>query len=116
MCELISDGYLNEERFAKNYARGKFRIKGWGKYRIGQELKARHISEYLIKKAMQEVDEEGGYEDTLRSHLEKYMNQRKHKVEHQVLRRKTYAHGISKGFEASLVSTVITDLFKPTGQ
>ena len=51
VTELIQDNFLNEERFARSYARGKFNIKKWGRMRIRQELKRRAISDYCIKKA-----------------------------------------------------------------
>ena len=57
MAQLVIDNFLNEERFARSYARGKFRIKGWGRYRIKRDLKQKHISEYCIKKAMEELEE-----------------------------------------------------------
>ena len=53
---LIEDSYLNEERFAKAFVRGKFRIKKWGKVRLTLELKQRHLSKYNIKIALQEID------------------------------------------------------------
>ena len=53
---LISHDFLNEERFAKSYARGKFRIKKWGKVRIIRELKFRNITAYNIKSALTEID------------------------------------------------------------
>ena len=46
---LIKENYLNEERFSKSFARGKFRIKKWGKNRIVNELKQRQITKYNIK-------------------------------------------------------------------
>ncbi len=55
---LIDHNYLNEQRFAETYARGKFRIKKWGKVRIVKELKARKISAYNIKYALKEIPEE----------------------------------------------------------
>jgi regulatory protein len=54
---LIEDNYLNETRFAKAFARGKFKIKKWGKQRITRELKLRDISAYNIKVALQEISE-----------------------------------------------------------
>ena len=53
---LIKDSHLNEERFAKAFVRGKFRIKKWGKVRLTLELKQRHLSKYNIKIALQEID------------------------------------------------------------
>ena len=57
IIHLISENYLNETRFAQSFARGKFNIKHWGKLRIVRELKQRRISEYNIKKGLQEIDE-----------------------------------------------------------
>ncbi|MFJ1329178.1 regulatory protein RecX [Capnocytophaga canimorsus] len=56
VVHLIENGFLNEERFAKSFARGKFRYKNWGKNRIKQELRFREISTYNIKIALQEID------------------------------------------------------------
>lgn len=56
--ELIQENYLNEERFAKAFARGKFRIKKWGRNRIVRELKMRDISKYNINTALKEITEE----------------------------------------------------------
>lgn len=56
LLHLMEHNFLNEERFAKSFARGKFRIKKYGKVRITQELKFRNISAYNIKTAMKEID------------------------------------------------------------
>ncbi|MEO9571392.1 MAG: regulatory protein RecX [Polaribacter sp.] len=58
LLDLMKDNFLNEERFAKSFARGKFRIKSWGKQRIVRELKFKDISAYNIKKALKEIDED----------------------------------------------------------
>ena len=55
---LVEHNFLNEERFAKSFARGKHRFKGWGKRRIEQELKFRDISAYNIKTALKEIETE----------------------------------------------------------
>lgn len=58
ILHLIQHNYLNEERFAKAFARGKFSIKNWGKQRIKNELKLRNISNYNINSALKEINEE----------------------------------------------------------
>jgi regulatory protein len=58
LLSLMKDNFLNEERFSKSFARGKFRIKSWGKQRIVRELKFRDISAYNIKTALKEIDED----------------------------------------------------------
>ncbi len=61
VVHLIQHNFLNEERFAKAYVRGKFRIKKWGKNRLVRELKFREISKYSIDTALKEIDLEDYY-------------------------------------------------------
>ena len=56
MVHLIQHNFLNEERFAKAFVSGKFRIKKWGKNRLVRELKFREISKYSIDTALKEID------------------------------------------------------------
>ncbi|MFV7233949.1 regulatory protein RecX [Flavobacterium sp. ZB4R12] len=58
MVHLISDNFLNEERFACSFARGKHRIKHWGKIRIINELKSKKITQTLINSALKEISPE----------------------------------------------------------
>lgn len=71
MAHLIAQNFLNETRFACSFARGKHRIKKWGKIRITNELKQRKISTYNINKALQELDAEG-YLDTFHTVADKH--------------------------------------------
>ncbi len=70
LLHLLEHNFLNEERFSKSYARGKFRIKKWGKQRIIRELKFRDISAYNIKTALKEIDEDD-YIDTFNTLAQK---------------------------------------------
>ena len=58
ILKLIEGNFLNEERFAMTYVRGKFRIKKWGKRRLVSELKKRQISKYIINKALNQISED----------------------------------------------------------
>ena len=58
VVSLIEEGFLSEERFAREFALGKFRQKHWGRSRIRRALQERDISEYLIRKALGEIDQE----------------------------------------------------------
>lgn len=55
--QLMRENFLNEERFARSFVRGKFRIKKWGRIKIKQELKKREISAPLIKLGFTEIDD-----------------------------------------------------------
>ena len=70
IAELVEQNFINEERFATCFARGKFYYKQWGKYKIRQELKTREISEYCIKKGLKEIDEQD-YQNTLQKLIDK---------------------------------------------
>lgn len=98
---LISENFLNEERFARSYARGKFRMKQWGRIKIKQELKKRYISDYCIKKAMSEIDEKE-YSATLQRLMEKFDEQHQ-TVDKRKHRQKKITSLQRKGFEISVI-------------
>ncbi|MFI5141877.1 MAG: regulatory protein RecX, partial [Bacteroidia bacterium] len=56
IAQLVNENFINEERFAIAFAGGKFRIKKWGKVKIKQELKAKRVSDYCIKKGLAIID------------------------------------------------------------
>lgn len=58
IAELIQQNFLNEERFAAAFTNGKVNIKRWGRIKIVNELKARKISDYSIRKALESIDDE----------------------------------------------------------
>ncbi|NAS12613.1 regulatory protein RecX [Poritiphilus flavus] len=58
IAHLIQANFLNEERFARAFTRGKFNQKSWGRKRIVGELRLREISKYNIQKALTELNEE----------------------------------------------------------
>jgi len=105
LYHLISENFLNEERFAKAYAGGKFRTQHWGRTRIKRELKFREISEYCIKQAMKEIDDDD-YIKVIELEAEKKMAQTKLKTEWQK-KQKVAQYLISRGFESDLVWTIL---------
>ena len=110
IVHLIEHNFLNEERFAKSFARGKFRIKKWGKDRIVRELKFRDISAYNIKSALKEIDEEL-YVKT----IEKIAASKKITIKESNLfkkKKKIYDYLYRKGYESSLIQETIQKLFK----
>ena len=107
ITDLISENFLNEERFARSYARGKFRIKRWGKVRIKRELLKRNISNYCIKKAMEELEEED-YVGTLRHLIEKRSQKEKEKNSYKK-KVKVAQYLIRKGYESHLVWGILNE-------
>lgn len=101
IMELIELNYLNEERFAKAYCRGKFKVKNWGREKIKRELKLRDISAYCINKGMEEINEQD-YQLTLEKLAEKKLKSIKD-TNPFVRKKKLADHLIRKGYESVLV-------------
>lgn len=108
LAELISDGFLNEERYACTFARGKFRIKSWGRNRITQELRRRQVSDYCIRKAMQEIPEEE-YRETLTVLLQRKVAETAG-LDSYEQKAKLLRYAVQRGFEQELVWEVLPSL------
>jgi regulatory protein len=109
ITDLITDGFLNEERFAKAFAGGKFRVKGWGKLKIVRELELRNLTANCIRGAMKEI-EEPEYEKMLFQILDKKSGLLTEK--NDFLRKdKLSRYAIQKGYEPDLVWTILKAKF-----
>jgi regulatory protein len=106
---LISNNYINEERFALAFAGGKFRIKKWGKTRILYELRQRGLSTYCINKAMESID----YEDYIKniSGLIEKKREEFNFENDRLKQQKIARYLIGKGYESSLVWKQIAEYF-----
>ncbi len=94
---LIKENYLNEERFTRSYIRGKFYMKSWGRTKIRLNLKQKGISEKLIAKCMDEIDEKD-YSKTIQKIWEDYYAKQKGLKDYQ-RKIKTTRYLMSRGFE-----------------
>lgn len=108
VTHLITNNFLNEERFAKSFARGRFRIKYWGKVRIVRELKARQISKYNINSALKEIDEDE-YLEAFHELSEKQWNTIK-ETNPIKKKKKLFDFLMRKGFESHLIYEAINSL------
>jgi regulatory protein len=109
LSELISGNYLNEERFAIQFAGGKFRIKQWGRVKIKYALKQKQVSEYCIKKALKGIDEHD-YNKTAQKLFEQKLKTLKEEKNIFIKKRKLQDHLLQKGFEADLVRKLIAGI------
>lgn len=105
--KLIAEDFVNEKRFAVNYARGKFRINGWGKVKISAHLRSRSIPSELIKHALSliETDE---YNLFLENLLLKKCRQLGEDTPEN--RQKAAFFAASRGFEQGLITSVLNTL------
>jgi len=105
ISDLISNNFLDEERFARTFARGKFRMKQWGRNKIKQELKLRDVSVYSIKAAMTEIDGDE-YLSVLSNLLAK--KERTTTFKNQLDKKKKLTdYALSKGYEYDLIAEMI---------
>jgi len=107
ISDLVSDNFLNEERFAKAYVLGKFRMKAWGKIKIKQHLKAKRVSDPLIKIALREIDLDD-YENKLEELLTRKRNEYSSKLT-LTEKAKLVRFLQSKGFESDLIFSKLKD-------
>lgn len=114
IVEMISSDFLNEERYARAFARGKFRMKHWGKTRITRELKMREISPRCIQYGLSEIDPDEYY-DTLLTQAEKKWEKT---LEKDLFKKqyKVIQYLMSRGFEQDLVQEAVLAVISDQSQ
>ncbi len=105
---LVVEGYLDEERFARQFAGGHFRLKQWGRVKIIQALRVKGISDYCQKSALREIDEED-YAALLRKLASQKWNSTRGQL--PAFRwAKTRQFLLQRGFEPNLIFGVLKEL------
>ena len=110
IATLIEQGCLNEERFAIAFAGGRFRVKEWGRVKIKYELKQKQVSDYSIRKALKQIDEEEYLELLKKLAEEKYASLKNEQW--MVRKKKTMDYLMQRGFEGELARQVADDIGK----
>lgn len=108
IVHLLQHNFLNEERFAKAFVRGKFRIKKWGKQRLQLELKRKDISKTIITIALKEINTEDYY-NTFNDLAEKRLETIK-ETNAQKKRKKLADYLMYRGWESQMVYDKIREL------
>jgi regulatory protein len=108
VSQLITEGFLNEERFAKAYAGGKFRIKKWGKLKIKNELEFLGLTKNCIQRGLKEI-ETADYSKTLKTLINKKSTEI-HEANLYKKRDKVARFAIGKGYEPEMVWEYVRDL------
>lgn len=103
---LIAENYINEERFAIQFAGGHFRSKKWGRVKIGHALKQKQVSAYCIKKALKQIDEEE-YLKVLQQHFNAKLKTLRSEKNIFIKKKKMQQHLLQKGFEADMIRSLI---------
>jgi regulatory protein len=110
ISDLITNNFLNEERFAKAYATGKFRQKGWGKVKIKQGLKFKQVPDVLIKKALQGIPD-----DEYLLMLQKVLAKKFAVLGEKNVYKRNYKlqqYALGRGYESDLISELLKELVR----
>lgn len=114
IAELIEKDLLNEERFARNFARGKFRMKHWGRNKIVRELKLRKISDYCIRKGLKEIDPEEYWVVLQKLVSQKWEDYKKQKPE-WARTIKVQRYLLQRGYETDLIGEAVKKMINAAG-
>lgn len=105
IAALIEENYLNEERFAIAFAGGKFRVKQWGRVKIKYELKQKQVSDYCIKKALKQIDEDEYIKTLAKLAKDKYNSLKSE--QYLIRKKKTMDYLLAKGYEIEWVKKAL---------
>lgn len=114
ISELIEQDILNEERYARAIARGKFRMKQWGKQKIVQQLRFNKISIYCINKGLSEIDDEE-YTSILEKLALKKWHEFRTEKNVSVRRSKVHKYLLQKGYENTLIYDTVNKIINGEG-
>ncbi len=109
IAQLIQENYLNEERFAVQFAGGKFRMKYWGRVKIKHSLKQRQVSEYVIKKALGQISETD-YSNALNKIATQKLKTLKSEKNIFIKKRKLKDYLLQRGYEAKAINNIVNGL------
>jgi regulatory protein len=111
ISQMVEENYLNEERFAIQFASGKFRIKQWGKIKIKYQLKQKQVSEYCIKKALAGIDGTD-YDKTLARLAAIKLKSLRTEKNIFIKKKKLQDYLRMKGYETDLVSDAVNKILQ----
>lgn len=109
ISNLIEEDYLNEERYARSFARGHFRTKNWGRVKISYALKQKGVSAYCIQQALKEIDDDD-YISVLEKLITKKASSFPKSGRKPLIRQKIAVYVAQKGFESVLVHQLLSRL------
>lgn len=110
IAELITENYLNEERFTRSFVRGKFAQKGWGKLKIKQELYSKQVSETSIELALSEEISQEDYLDMLKKLCDKKYKELKSEDDIWKKKQKIARFLSNRGFESNLIQELLNTI------
>lgn len=107
--KLIDEGFIDEQRYASAFVRGKFKLFDWGKIKIANELRMKGIPSGQISAALNEIDE-NEYLETIKSLINKRLDPNKQPSREE--RSRIFNYLMGKGFETEIIMKAINAAFE----
>lgn len=110
LASLISDNFINEERYARLYAKSKFHQNKWGKTKIRFYLSQKGLSKKCIEKGLEEIDDKEYYEICLLLAKQKFNSLSGNGDLLPIKRKKAVIFLNGKGFEFDIINKTLDTL------
>ncbi|MEN7548970.1 regulatory protein RecX [Rapidithrix thailandica] len=106
---LIDEKFLDEERYARAYVRGKFHFKRWGKIKIRHQLRAKQIPEKMIESGFSEINEDA-YFNTLKEIIDQKFSSLQGEDSDLKKKQKCFNFAYGRGFEPELIQKYLNNI------
>lgn len=111
MSALIQEDFLNEERYARSFVSGKYRMNKWGKNKIIMNLKAKRVSEYCINKGLEEINQEEYLNNLVQLFEKQKRIYSKKSLNEYQLKSKLYQFANGKGYSSDTIKEALEQLY-----
>lgn len=102
---LVSEGFIDDARYARAFVADKFRFERWGRVKISYMLHLKGLPDDVVDEALHQIDDTQ-YVETLKDLLEAKLRTLRAATPF-ALRQKVARTAISRGFEPDLVFQVM---------
>jgi len=101
MQRLVSERYVDDERYARAFVKDKVRYNKWGRRKVEQALWQKHIDEDIRRRVLDEIDDDE-YLDVLRPLLKQKRRSTKASSDYE-LNQKLMRFALGRGFTFDII-------------
>lgn len=109
---LTEHNYLDEERYARAFARDKHRFSAWGLRRIAQELRGKRLPGYIISAAVEELQEEFAMQDKLLELMQRKLATIPERLEPRKRYERLMRYAAYKGYDYDDAQRIVEQLLR----
>jgi regulatory protein len=105
---LVTEKFINDQRYALNYVHDKFRFNKWGKVKIAYMLRQKRIAEHLISESLEAISDVD-YEKTIVELLKAKAKSIKAVSEYEI-KGKLAVFAQSRGFDSDISYRIANEI------